>query len=482
MIHYRAFSLFSCLAASASLLLACGDDDPARNPPSGDAATFDTAPPILDDGGALPDSAAPPDTGTVTDASSDTGLRDGSTPPPPPPAIGPALYPPDRTLSPITDDVATQLRAIAARAAPDLQEDVFAKVGASSTVSSSFMRCFAGSSVELAGRDALRPTVEHFLAGDAAGTDPYRRESVAATVGWSAWAALEGDPSPLEQEIAAIRPRFALVMYGTNDIQSRDIDRYAENMLDLVDRLVGLGIVPVLYSVMPRDDDAEADLWVPRYNAVVRAVTQARQIPFVDYHRELLPLPRHGLGPDRLHASAYSGGACVFDADGLQHGYNVRNLLSIQTLHTLRTVLLEGGAPPDGDAPRLEGDGTASSPFAIPFVPFVHSADTRESSEDSIDDYPGCSAAQDESGPELVYSLVLDAPTRVRAMLFDRGDVDVDIHLLGASIEGGSCVARDHRVVVADLAAGTHHLVVDTFVNAGGTELGGEYLLVVVPD
>jgi hypothetical protein len=41
-------------------------------------------------------------------------------------------------------------------------------------------------------------------------------------------------------------------------------------------------------------------------------------------------------------------------------------------------------------------------------------------------------------------------------------------------------VARDDRMLVADLAAGTHTFVVDTFVGADGAARAGEYLFVLV--
>ena len=42
------------------------------------------------------------------------------------------------------------------------------------------------------------------------------------------------------------------------------------------------------------------------------------------------------------------------------------------------------------------------------------------------------------------------------------------------------CVARDDRVLVADLAAGAHTFVVDTYVGADGGARAGEYLFVLV--
>jgi hypothetical protein len=386
----------------------------------------------------------------------------------------PTPYPSDRTLSPITPHVAAHLREVAARGAST--SDVFIKVGASATYSSQFLHCFAGSNVDLDGRTALQLTLDHFRAGDIGGATPFNRSSLATEVGRGAAWAIAGDPSPLQQEVTEANPRYAVAMYGTNDIEQTNVFAYANSVLDLTDQLLDEGIIPLWSSIMPRDDNPTSDLQVPVFNMAVRAVAQARQVPFIDLHRELLPLPEHGLGPDNLHPAASPSGACALTSAGLQFGYNVRNLLTLQTLDRARGVV-DGGAAPDAASAPLVGDGSPSSPFVIGGLPFSHVASTLFSTNDSIDTYTGCAAAQDESGPELFYRLDLSAPATVRVLVFDRGTVDVDVHVL-SGISGAACVARDHQDVRVSLAAGTHYLALDTFVSAAG-EHPGEYIVAV---
>jgi hypothetical protein len=420
-----------------------------------------------DAGSVLPDASGPPDAAVPPDA-----------------ALGPAMYPADRAHSPITAWVAAHLRAVASR---DAGQDpaVLAKVGASNTVNSNFLKCFAGANVNLDGRTHLQPTLDHYKGGDAAGTTPYQRDSLAAVVGWSAWSALSGDPNAVEQEIAAIHPSVAVILFGTNDIEARDIFRYGDNMLDLADLLVDRGVIPVFTSVPPREDDATDDAWVPRYNAVSRAVAQARQVPYVDLHLGLMALPGHGMGPDGIHMDVYrqSGSArgCVLTEDGLQHGFNVRNLLTLESLHRVKTVVLDGAPPPDPPGTPLHGDGSPALPFTIPTLPFSDVRDTSTGGFRTVDRYTGCAASQDESGAEFFYRLVVERVTNVRAMVLDRGAVDVDIHLLDGRPSGEGCLARDHRVVTRTLEPGTYHFSLDTFVSAG-TERSGEYILVLVED
>lgn len=409
-----------------------------------------------------------PDDGGLDDASVDQGTDQGE-------PTYPAQYPSDRTLSPLTPHVAAHLREVVARGTS--AADVFIKVGASATFSSQFLHCFAGSNVDVDGRTELEATLTHFRAGDIEGSTPFNRTSAATEVGRGAAWAIAGDPSPLATEVGLANPRYAVAMYGTNDIEQTNVFSYANSLLDITDELLDQGIIPFWSTIMPRDDNPTSDLLVPEFNMAVRAVAQARQVPFIDLHRELIPLPEHGLGADDLHPSAFSGGACVLTSAGLQHGYNVRNLLTLQTLHRARLAVTDGAAPDAAEAP-LAGSGSVNDPFVVASLPFSHVASTLFSDNDGIDAYPGCAAAQNESGPELFYRLELSETTSLRVLLFDRGSVDVDLHLLSGT-SGDDCVERHHQDLSVTLGAGTHYLSVDTFVEAGGQERAGEYIVAI---
>ncbi len=414
-----------------------------------------------------PDGGPPPD-----------GARDGAPKPDaPPPLSGPARYG-ETTHSPITSSVAANLRAIAA-AGPGKKEGVFAKIGASNSLNSNFLHCFAGSSVSWGSHGALAATVAHYKTDLGGGVTPFDRDSVCTVVGWPAHKAIAGNPSPLAQEVNAISPRIAVVMYGTNDIGYDNIWQYGESMLSITDQLIGWGVVPILTTIPPRADSATANTQVPRYNAVVRGVGQARQVPVIDLHRELLPLPAQGLGSDGIHMNAKASG-CDLTSAGLQYGFNVRNLLTLESLARVKAALDGAPAPDPATAPQ-QGAGTAASPFAVDALPYTDLRNTAGWPEKKIKSY-GCAPTVDESGPEVVYRLVLGKPTNLRAIVFDGDNVDLDLHLLDASANPASgCLARDDKLIVKSLPAGTYHLVVDTYVT-GGAEKAGEYLLVVLAD
>lgn len=303
----------------------------------------------------------------------------------------------------------------------------------------------------------------------------YSRDSAAAVVGWSAFAPLDGAPTPLDVEVDATSPAFATVMFGTNDIQRGSITGYADDMLDLVDALLARGVLPILSTIPPRDDSSSADTQVPRYNLVVRAIAEARVVPFFDLERRLRPLAGHGIGPDNLHLEQDGRGACVLDATGIGHGYNVRNLLALQALGRIKRAVIDGDTAPDADEPARPGTGSPEDPFIVDGLPFTAALDTTTSPHHTIDSYPACSSAN-ESGAELFWRLSLATPARVHALVFDRGAVDIDIHLLDDS---GACLDRDDTEVAIDLPAGEHTIVLDTFVSDAQA---GEALLVVYAD
>lgn len=377
----------------------------------------------------------------------------------------------DAEHSPLSRSVVEGLRAIRA-AHGELHDDVFAKVGASNTVNTGFVTCFDGNGVDFAGHDvdgALDETRAMFSAGDAAGASPWDRVSSAATVGWSAFAPMQGSPRPVDVEVEALAPAFAVVMFGTNDIQLRNITRYADDMLALTDALLARGVIPLISSVPPRDDDASADVEVPRYALVARMVAEARQVPFMDLNRVLRPLPDHGVGSDGIHMNADPRGACHFDDDGLGFGFNRRNLLTLEALDAVRRTVVDGEDSFDDAGPARRGTGTAADPIVVDQLPFTATSTT--TSMPALVDAYDCSGA-DEGGPEVEAIVTLDAPGRLHALVFDQGDVDVDVHVLA----GDHCLGRNDKEVALDVDAGTYRVVYDTFV---GDAHAGDFQTVV---
>jgi len=395
---------------------------------------------------------------------------------------GPARYPAGQIHSPITAHTRAVMAEIAA--VEGTQDDqVFMKIGASSTVSRSTLHCFAGDTVDLGDAQDLQMTLDYFLGGDAGGDTPFDRVTLAARVGHSAGWATAGDPSPIDNEIAAIDPRLAIVHYGTNDMALvgayRDglIHFYGRMML-LIEELVARGIVPILTGITRRGDNARANLWVHTFNAAIRGMAQKWQVPFIDLHLAVDTLNRHGLSGDGLHLNGYPRGACLLTEEGLEYGYNVRNLIVLTALDRVRRTLFTDQAPLDPPLAPLPGNGTSESPYEIETLPFSDSRDTTQSGHSRFDEY-GCDDA-DESGPEYVYRFQTAREIRLRAVVLDRDGVDIDLHLLGEDGLAEGCLDRGHHEMAFTLAPGTYHFVLDSWVDGDGDAQSGAYLFLLV--
>jgi len=446
----------AALALGAALLAAavagCGDDGAGAG----------------DDGGGALDGGA----GADAQGGDGGGGADGAITPSGPGDLLAVRYPTGALHSPLSAEVVARAGAVLAGSTG--RRDVFAKVGASNTVSAAFFHCYSGSDVMWGSSATLQPTRDHFLRTLADGSvDSFDRNSLAATVGWQASDALQGNPTPLAQELAAIRPAFAIVLFGTNDSFAAGVVPFERSLTGVVDTLLGGGVVPIVSTIPPRADSASADAIAREINAIVRLVAARRAVPLVDLWQRLAPLPGSGLIGDGIHLSTFSQGGshpCWLTPAALMEGMNQRNLVTLEAFDRLRRVL-DGGAL-EAAAPRLAGRGTWADPYVIDAaaLPFGDAGDSARSVTSEVGRY-SC-GAQDEGGAEVVYRVRLAAATSLRARVFTDDGVDVDLHWLDAPRADG-CVARADRLLDVTAGAGDHWLVVDSFVSAGVARAGG---------
>lgn len=387
-------------------------------------------------------------------------------------ASGQTRYPAECAHSPITASVAQRLKVIAADGMSiGGFQNRFIKVGDSITVSpDAFMGQFIHPdhdpfihygwdyTRDLGDFEYLRSSMEHFLvSGLPGGETSFDRVSLAAQVGAAASWAIDGDPSPLQQEIDAVSPLFAVIMFGTNDIgwwtdDHLVISWIAGNLLEIVDECIAEGVIPILTAPPLRIDYEEK---THTLSHVVRALAQARGIPFINYHRSMMPLTDHGLSGDGVHPNsmAYNRN-CHLTAEGLLYGTNTRNLVTLQALdRALRAAVL--GAPAlDFEPAGLIGDGSSAAPFDVDTLPFI---DTRATT-------PGTLSQR--------YVFTLDQTTQTRLMVVYQGTTDADLRLFDSSL---GLIASDDGLIDIELAAGQYFLDVeannDLIANAGEYQL-----------
>jgi len=363
------------------------------------------------------------------------------------------LYVEGRVHSPITSEIVQALAALPTGG----RTNVFAKVGDSITATTSFLSCFATGPVDLGTHGDVAATRTYFLAGDAAGTSPFARISAAAHGGWMTGDELAGSPPPLDQEVTAIVPRYAVVMLGTNDIRfGRTIDDAGADLWTIVDRLRAAGVIPILSTIPANLGDPGSNARIPLFNRVVRAIAQGRGVPLIDYHLAMSALANEGIDTDGLHPTVSPDGACVLTDAGLTYGYNLRNLVTLEALE--RTRRAASGDVLDTDAPIRAGSGTSADPFTGT-APLVDLGDTRNTASAS---YCGV------TGNAVIYRIDLASSRSLQVSVVDRAGVNVDVAIAANS----ACVASGDQTASATVGPGSVDIVV-----LGRTN--GEYVLVV---
>lgn len=220
--------------------------------------------------------------------------------------------------------------------------NVFARCGDSITASANFLFAIGLGSYELGSFGALEPTIAAYRATVLPdGTDSFTRVTQCAVGGWTTSNAL-APPVAIVTELDALSPAILFELFGTNDSQHLSLDQFRTNMNQIVDVAETRGVVLVLSTAPPRTDYANADRDVAAFNTVIEQTAASRCLPMIDLHAALAPLPAHGIGGDGVHPTvemiAGKSASGDFTAAGLEYGYNVRNLLTIQMLDRLRSL------------------------------------------------------------------------------------------------------------------------------------------------
>lgn len=292
---------------------------------------------------------------------------------PEPPPSGPALLVGRRAVSEISPTTAQHLAAIAGPS-DSRRPDVFAKIGGSSTVNRGFLHCFMGRHVELGDHQRLGATLEFFQRGRAERRSPFERISLSAGVGWNTGYLLSGRPPRYLREVLRVRPRYAFLLAGGNDVGGHDPYGFARRLVQMVEGLVERSVIPILGTLHPRSGRQQART-VRSFNRAIRGIAGAMDLPLIDYHYAMERLTNHGLAGDGVHPNVQMRGSmpmgCNLNGEGLRYGNNVRNLHSLRMLHRLHAALDQAVPTTREELPRRSGAGAEGAPFDIPVLPFA---------------------------------------------------------------------------------------------------------------
>jgi hypothetical protein len=210
---------------------------------------------------------------------------------------------------------------------------VFSKVGDSITSNNYFMVPFGTVDYDLGEYGYLQDAIEYYLQENALEANSFVHDSFAARTSWRAEHVLdparsippcEAGESPLLCEYRIVRPAAAVILLGTNDAMS-PTGSYEESMRRIVVLSLNRGIIPIL-TTLPDLRGKDVSL----FNAVIRGLAAAWELPLIDLSSALASLPGKGLTPDGVHLSWLE--PAVFEPPYLKYGMTVRNLLTLQAL------------------------------------------------------------------------------------------------------------------------------------------------------
>jgi lysophospholipase L1-like esterase len=184
------------------------------------------------------------------------------------------------------------------------------------------------------------------------GVNSFNRESLATYGGWTTSDVLSPARGyPEASEMITIRPAFALIMLGTNDV---DVDllsggtpqEFQSRLMSVVNTAISLGVIPVLSTIpdiLPQGPTVEATAL--EYNQIIADVASSLNVPLWNYWQALQTLPNKGISVDGVHPSSAPLGTGNFTDFGLLYGFNIRNLTAVEVLDKLKRVVIDNGAP-----------------------------------------------------------------------------------------------------------------------------------------
>lgn len=267
--------------------------------------------------------------------------------------------PPARSAAPAGLDASSLpvIPAIGARAAQIYKAGVaagnnprvFAKVGDCMTETPHFLAPFSEGRYALGEHAALEPAIKHFLGTPARSSQGWTQDSF-ATTGLAAFGGFNvagpldatwanpkwctAGESPLACDLRVSKPSIALIMFGTNDASATEPEAFVQYYRQIVGLVLANQTLPVLstFPTRPENPDKSRQL-----NRLVAQVAREYDVPLINLNRALEPLPNHGVDPkDTTHLTLPPGGrADDLTPAGLQAGFNVRNLVTLQTLDAI---------------------------------------------------------------------------------------------------------------------------------------------------
>lgn len=269
---------------------------------------------------------------------------------------------------------------VAAADEAGMRPGLFAKIGDSNTAFARNLYGLGCYPVDPGSDPAIRETLDRYLETPLDGLKSYprcekntfSRISAGAVPGvWAEWLLTpvgelragnglpvsdecRNDQTPLVCEVDLIRPRWSIIMVGTNDART-DLplgNVLKRHLLDIVAETRETGSVAVLSTVppmtMPTLDGRDGTPLGEEVNALIWEVAQEEQVPLINLWRALTGpgMINQGLSNDGLHLGVPGGvrnprvvsQSALLTPEALRYGSNKRHLVWLQTLDRLDSV------------------------------------------------------------------------------------------------------------------------------------------------
>jgi hypothetical protein len=257
------------------------------------------------------------------------------------------------------------------------RSDVFAKVGDSISWAPNFLDDLGsayynpGDPASAGAHTDLAPTIDYYrfmplpggitnTAGVPAlaapllpqlnGVNSFNRASLATHGGWMTSDVLSpANGYPEASELVTIRPAFALIMLGTNDVAFGTDGTplaFQSRVAAIANTAISLGVIPVLSTIpdiLTLGPAVEAKAIA--YNQIITDVAASLSVPLWNYWKALQTLPNFGISFDGGHPSSCPLGTGNFTDFGLLYGFNMRNLTAVEVLDKLDRVVTQNGTP-----------------------------------------------------------------------------------------------------------------------------------------
>ena len=258
---------------------------------------------------------------------------------------------------------------------------VFAKIGDSNTDYPQNLYGLGCRPVRLGSHQRLRSALHRYRQTrfgqleayrDCKPTNSFSRRSVAAVSGvWTDWlltplrrisetgllaqqTTCPGRLSPVECELKLLRPRYAQVMIGSNDVLlGRPLgSTFAAHLRDLIQTVRAGAAVPVLSTLAPIGAAPDLNQKLEQANEVIWRVSREMRVPLINLWRALTApgMINEGLAADDVHLGVQGGensarvlqNSAILTRRAIRHGANRRNLIWLQTLDRLDRLAARG--------------------------------------------------------------------------------------------------------------------------------------------